>query len=212
MYTSKTSCSYFSRLLLCLSLLSLSISSCSDKNENATPEEQGGNQATYSDQHYSLNAGAISKNGIQAGHFNYSFFLFELGSESDPVVPLTIFMDLFSPSMENFKGGTFHYLSPEATQEDTQGQYYFNQAYVVRNFNRDQENADEVAFVQSGTIKASGADSHFTLEFDLILDNGKTLKGHYDGEFEPANLNNAVASLSRQYRLEQSLLCRLGRN
>jgi len=176
-----------------LIIMSISIFSCSKDKDEVEPIIDAKNELSYNGQTYPLNYGAIDDYEYDGSHTNYEFHLFKIVSETDPVVPIYLFLDLFSPNEGGFKGGTFHYIDTDNGEVNLDGKYYFDDGYFARNVNIETDAVEEFVYIKSGTVKVSGSGSEYKLAFDLVMDNGKSIKGSYGGTFEPLNAINAVS-------------------
>ena len=174
-------------------IMSMSIFSCSKDEDEVVPDIDAKNELTYGGQTDPLNYGAIDDYGYDGSHTNYEFHLYHIISETDPVVPTYLFVDLFSPNEDGFKGGTFHYIDTDNGEVDLEGKYYFDDAYFARNVDIENNTIGEYARITSGTVKVSGGGMDYKLEFDLVTEDGKSLKGSYGGTFQPLNGVNAAS-------------------
>lgn len=129
-------------------ILSMSIFSYSKDEDEVVLDIDAKNELTYDGQTGPLNYGEMDDYGYDGSHTNYEFHLYHIISETDLVVPTYLFVDLFSPNEDGFKGGTF---------------------------------------------KVSGSGMDYKLEFDLVREDGKSLKGSYGGTFQPLNRVNAAS-------------------
>ncbi|MGV3762831.1 hypothetical protein [Parapedobacter sp.] len=179
-------------MVFTLLFISTTILSCSKDKDEVGPVIDAKNELTYNGQTFPLNYGAIDDYEYDGSHTNYEFHLFHIISETDPVVPTYLYIDLFSPN-DSFKGGTFHYIDTDNGEVDLEGKYYFDYGYFSRNVNVETQEVEEFAAITGGTVKVSGSGSDYKLEFDLAMDNGKTVKGSYGGTFSPLNATNAVS-------------------
>ena len=194
MKTRKSLTARFPWIAFTLLFISLGIFfSCSKDKDEAEPVIETKNELSYNGQTYPLNYGAIEDYEYDGSHTNYEFHLFHVISESDPVIPTYLFVDLFSPNESGFKGGTFHYIDTDNGEVDLEGKYYFDDGSFARNINVETEEIEEYSDIKGGTVKVSGSGSDYKLEFDLVLENGKNVKGSYGGTFSPLHATNAVS-------------------
>lgn len=168
-------------------LLSVSIVACSKDDENE-PDIDVENILEYNGQSFNLNYGGLGKTDYDGTHSNYQFHVFQLNEGGD-MVPIYLFLDLYSPN-EEFKGGTFEFAAEET---DVEGKAFIGNAFLIKNMTVSEENAEEVAYVVGGTVKVSGSGNNFELAFDLQTNNDKTIKGSYGGSFESVDEMEAVA-------------------
>jgi len=193
MKTRKSLIACFPWIAFTLLFISMGILSCSKDKDEVEPDIETKNELSYNGQTYPLNHGAIEDYEYDGSHTNYEFHLFHIISESDPVVPTYLFVDLFSPNESGFKGGTFHYIDTDNGEVDLEGKYYFDDGSFARNINVETEEIEEYADIKGGTVKVSGSGADYKLEFDLVLENGKNVKGSYGGTFGPLHATNAVS-------------------
>lgn len=175
------------KILICLTVMALGFASCSKKENGAEPTIDPKNELNYNNETYSLNYGGFRNGGFNGTHINYEFHIFKFISENDPIVPIYLYLNLYSPNEDGFKGGTFTF----ADDEDVEGTYYFNEAYLIRNMNITDETAEDIVYVKGGKVNVSGKGNKFNLEFELVTDNDKTITGSYGGNFESINAANA---------------------
>ena len=168
-------------------LLSVSIVACSKDDENE-PDIDVENILEYNGQSYNLNYGGLGKTDYDGTYSNYQFHVFQLNEGRD-IVPIYLFLDLYSPN-EEFKGGTFEFAGEET---DVEGKAFIGNGFLIKNMTVSEENAEEVAYVVGGTVKVSGSGNNFELAFDLQTNNDKTIKGSYGGSFESVDEMEAVA-------------------
>lgn len=187
----------FSWLALTLLFINIGILSCSKDKDEAGPAIDAENELSYKGQTYPLNYGAIKDYKFDGSHTNYEFHLFYVISESDPIIPTYLFVDLFSPNESGFKGGTFHYIDTDNGEVDLEGKYYFDDGSFARNINIETEAIEEYSNIKGGTVKVLGSGANYKLEFDLALENGKNVKGSYGGTFGP--LHTTKASTQNQH-------------
>lgn len=193
MKTRKSLTLRFPWIAFTLLFISMSIFSCSKDKDDTELVIDTKNELRYNGQTYPLNYGAIEDYKYDGSHTNYEFHLFHIISESDPVVPTYLFVDLFSPNATGFKVGTFHYIDTDNGEVDLEGKYYFDDGSFARNINVETEEVEEYSDIKGGTVKVSGSGAEYKLEFDLVLENGKNVKGSYGGTFGPLHATNAVS-------------------
>jgi hypothetical protein len=105
-----------------------------------------------------------------------------------------VFSELASAGAAEFNTGTFNYVdaSNDNSLNDTQleakykNKSVFSDVEVYIDTNGNGLLGDEIPVeANGGTIKVSGSNNNYTLEFDLTLTNGKTLKGKTASSFSP---------------------------
>ncbi|QNF35274.1 hypothetical protein HUW51_22080 [Adhaeribacter swui] len=103
-----------------------------------------------------------------------------------------------SPDGNSFKPGTFEYndlaadvnLTPAQIEAKYKNKAFFYESIVRIDTDGDnnwQEEAD--IKITGGTIKVTGALPAITTEYNLNLENGKTIKGNFGGTFNKLNLD-----------------------
>ncbi|MCC9166928.1 hypothetical protein [Pontibacter harenae] len=134
-------------------------------------------------------------------HYNYDVSITDgtLQANSDGElenVGATVFVyaELLSPGTTNFTTGTFSYIEYEddLTQEQIDAKYnnksFFEDAYIVIDANGngtlDASDASSIAYATGGTITVSGSNNNYTVDYNLTLDNGRTIVGSYSGDFQ----------------------------
>lgn len=164
---------------LILSLLVLGSTSCSKDNDNDDPNVEVNNELTYKGQTYDLNIGAFNDYGFEDGYSNIEFSIFHLVSESDPIIPVFLYLDLYSTN-QDIESGTYRFSDGET---DVDGNT-FSDSYLVRNYYWQEDKGDEVATIAGGTVKLSRDGENFKFEFDLVTDKNEKIQGSYGGKFE----------------------------
>jgi len=172
--------------------MGLSVFSCSKDKEEPAPEIDAKNELEYNGQTYSLNHGAVTEYGYDGTHTNNEFHLFKVIAEDNPVVPVYLYLDLYSPHENTFSGGTFHFIDTDGPEVDLEGKAYFDDGFLIRNMNLTDETAEEVVYVNGGSVKISGEGTQYKLEFNLELENGETVIGSYGGSFERLSPTDAL--------------------
>lgn len=175
--------------ILVIAVMIFGMTSCSKDKDNSKPDVETHDEVTYKGTSYPINAGGYDDLGYDEGFSNTELYLFNIKSDSDPLIPVYIYLDLFSPEKE-FKGGTFKYVTGE---ENVEGKYFLNDAIFIRNMNIDTNKADEVVEIKDGTVKVSRDGENFKVEFDLVSKGNETIKGSYGGVFRKVSDNAAKA-------------------
>lgn len=164
---------------LILSLLVIGSTSCSKDNDNDDPKVEVNNELTYKGQTYDLNIGAFNDYGFEDGYSNIEFSIFHLVSESDPIIPVFLYLDLYSTN-QDIESGTYRFSDGET---DVDGNT-FSDSYLVRNYYWQEDKGDEVATIAGGKVKLSRDGENFKFEFDLVTDKNEKIQGSYGGKFE----------------------------
>lgn len=169
-----------------LALGLLTTVSCKDDDETPAPAPVANNTVAYDGADYSIDNGAIIDWGTDGEHYNYDVFLadgeidFETNTASG--ASIIVYAELFSPGDEEFSSGTFNFNA----SGNVSGKHYFEMAEIMvdSNDNGQLDENDDLLTVTAGKIITTGDASNFTLELDVTLDNGKTLKGKYTRSFD----------------------------
>jgi hypothetical protein len=172
---------------LILSILVLGSTSCSKDNDNDDPNVEVNNELTYKGQTYDLNIGAFNDYGFEDGYSNIEFSIFHLVSESDPIIPVFLYLDLYSTN-QDIESGTYRFSDGET---DVDGNT-FSDSYLVRNYYWKEDKGDEVATIAGGTVKLSRDGENFKFEFDLVTDKNEKIQGSYGGKFEDITDQNSA--------------------
>ncbi len=128
--------------------------------------------------------------GSRYTHYNYDIAIVnaEIDLEDETYdytkASAVLWIDLFSPGTTGFKTGTFQYIDKASmTESNTYTKYFFNFAF----FGALQKDGYIYLEATGGTVKVSGTPHNYTLEYDLMLSNGKPLKGSYKSTFKYAD-------------------------
>ena len=180
----------------------LSLFSCEKDNSNSTITN---NNVAYNNLDYKITKGIFIDYGASCyygttnTHFNYDFFITDGDFISDSNKNLmdvkgniVVYAYLESFGKDKFKEGTYTYIdsSNDNDLNDTQlrskyeNKSFVMDAYVIIGENISQSlSAHKPILVKSGTITLAGIQPNFTITYDLILLNNKTVKGSYKGQF-----------------------------
>ena len=187
------------KFILLLAISSAFLMGCEKDDDD---EKSGNNTVVYNGTTYTIKDGLVNDYGafdpIDQGentHYNYDFVVVD-----DELVQYTedgytfweadttnasifyIYAELFSPGTSSFQTGTFTFKDYEAaTAENIDGEFFFTDAYVGFVKYGDDEEGYEAT---GGTIKVSGSNLNYTIEYDLTLPNSKTAKGSFSGTFK----------------------------
>lgn len=181
------------------------ISSCK-KDSGLNSEVKLKNNVEYNGEKLSLNAAGFidysSKSfyGNAPTHKNVDFYTIDgsfvtskTGSLLDIKGRSVVFTELNSPNLDLIEEATYKFIddSKDSGLNDAElkakyeGKYFFSNAYIIygslsTSLLTFSENIDVV----SGTVKVSGTKPNYLITYDLVLENGKTLKGNYEGNFK----------------------------
>lgn len=191
-------------LLLSFGFFATSCDKDDDDNNNGNPSpntntEYNGEKFSIKNGYY-VDGGALSLFGNSDTHYFDYFFLtdgtpqFAADGEitSMPDGKIAIFTALISAGGNQFNPGTFTYTDLTADVNLTEAQVkakYNNKSFFYHPFVRidtdgDHDWEEEVDVeVTGGTIKVTDNIPNITMEYNLTLANGKTLKGKYAGKF-----------------------------
>lgn len=171
------------KITLLLIVIALGVGGCSkDDDEGIEPDINPTNSLVYKGHTYRLNDAGYSDYGFDGSHYNQEFYLFQFAEDDDDNVPVHLFLDLYSASEQTFQQGIFSFADYEA--EDVTGKHYFDDGYLILNMRISSADADEIAFISGGTVKVAGSGNNYKIEFDLMMNNGESVKGSYGGTFE----------------------------
>jgi hypothetical protein len=107
-----------------------------------------------------------------------------------------VFSELVSAGTTKFNTGTFNYvdnnndgsLNESQLEAKYKNKSVFADAKVYIDTNGNRILSDETPLkATGGSIKVSGSGNTYTLEYNLILENGKTLKGSNSSSFSKIN-------------------------
>lgn len=185
-----------------LALLLMAFGSCKKDKPASVP-----NQTNYDGTTYNMKAGLTIDYGTSSyfgssdTHTNYDFYITDgsftfsnNGQPQDIIGKIGVYFSLESPDgTGNFKNGTYTYVDTDndATLTDQQLQAKYENKYFMYDgsilvgngdINSSLQNGQEI-YVQSGTVVVSGTKPNYKVDFDLLLQNNKTIKGSYSGEF-----------------------------
>ncbi|QMU27770.1 hypothetical protein [Adhaeribacter radiodurans] len=179
--------------------------SCTDDDEPDNPKKDGNTE--YNNQKFTIKNGYYAiGNGIQlygnapTHHLDFLFLTdgtpkFSNDGEITEMQDgkIAILGAILSPDGASFKPGTFEYTNMAADVNLTEAQVeakYKNKSFfyesIVRMDTDGDKNWEEEADVKitGGTIKVSGALPAISTEYNLTLENGKTIKGSFGGVFQ----------------------------
>jgi len=197
----KTTFNFFKLSTLALAL-TFAATSCSlfEKKDDPKPakSEVEYNGSNYNlDQGLIVDLGAANLYGNDDTHYDYDFYVSDgdIEDNGDEVEEIQgsfgIFTECYSLGDSEFKTGTFTFVdaSNDGSLSDSQRQTkYKNKSVFASSVYIDANGngilSDEVPIrANGGTVKVSGSSPNFTIEYDLTLANGKTLKGRRTGSF-----------------------------
>jgi hypothetical protein len=188
-------------LLYILLSLTILFASC-EKNETASLDAS---TLEYNGQKHNLSAGGVIDSqdkamfGSTATHKNYDFYttdgefvLNTAGEFLNIKCSVVAFAELNSPNGVEFQTGVFQYLdsnddyklSEQELKSKYEGKFFFNYSYIIAETkNNALINFSEKIDVNSGFIKVSGTKPNYQIEYNLVLENGKTASGKYSKGF-----------------------------
>lgn len=163
---------------------------------NTGPE--GDSQVTFDEQSYHLNAGLGDVWGIEDDHYEIAFTLtngkFKVtptevdGVAHNLLVPVNatavFYAELHSPG-DSFSFTTYSHSPFGAGGGVLAGNAFFKQAYVdIDHNNSGQIEPDERMPVTGGTVEFAGVLPDIELLFNVTVENGQSVEGHYTGLFD----------------------------
>jgi hypothetical protein len=188
-------------LLYILLSLTILFASC-EKNETASLDVS---TLEYNGQKHNLAAGGVIDSrdktmfGSTLTHKDYDFyttdgeFVVNKGGEFLNIKgSIVAFAELNSPNGVEFQTGVFQYLdsnddyklSEQELKSKYEGKFFFNYSYIIAETkNNALINFSEKIDVNSGFIKVSGTKPNYQIEYNLVLENGKTASGKYSKGF-----------------------------
>ena len=180
----------------------LGLLSCEKNYLNSTVTN---NNIAYNNLNYKITRGIFIDYGASCyygntnTHFNYDFFSTDgafisdtNGNLTDVKGSIVVYAYLESFGKESFNTGTFTFIdsSKDSELNDTQlktkyeNKSFIMDAYVITGENVSQSlSSGKQVLVKSGTINLTGAQPNFTITYDLVLLNNKTVKGSFKGQF-----------------------------
>jgi hypothetical protein len=198
---------YFTKWSAFAIMLGFLATSCDPKDKDKTPEPET-NQIQYNGTKYTLEKslmidyGALSLYGSQDTHFNHDFYIadgnidYQNGQVQEIAGAFAVFSELVSAGTAKFNTGTFNYvdnnndgsLNESQLEAKYKNKSVFADAKVYIDTNGNRILSDETPLkATGGSIKVSGSGNTYTLEYNLILENGKTLKGSNSSSFSKIN-------------------------
>jgi hypothetical protein len=198
---------YFTKWPAFAIMLGFLATSCDPKDKEKNPEPET-NQIQYNGTKYTLEKslmidyGALSLYGSQDTHFNHDFYIadgnidYQNGQVQEIAGAFAVFSELVSAGTTKFNTGTFNYvdnnndgsLNESQLEAKYKNKSVFADAKVYIDTNGNRILSDETPLkATGGSIKVSGSGNTYTLEYNLILENGKTLKGSNSSSFSKIN-------------------------
>ena len=177
---------YDSCLLFLLNFCVLLITGCKESSTDSDPDSNSDNNFLYDGKTYSLESGIIYDYGEgTTGFRNYDFLItekeedFEDESEEAEInSDYYIYFWLESLVASSFTGGTFNF---DDSDEAEASHLYDGTLIFIINASEDDF---EAYFVTAGSVDVSISGDTYTLEFDVTLNNDKTMVGEFSYDFE----------------------------
>ncbi|MDQ4141477.1 MAG: hypothetical protein M3142_13290 [Bacteroidota bacterium] len=184
--------------------------SCTDDDDPDNPKPSGnteynGQKFTIKNGYYAIGDGIKLYGNAPTHHLDFLFMTdgtpkFSNDGEITEMQDgkIAILGAMLSADGTSFKPGTFEYTNMAADVNLTEAQVeakYKNKSFfyesIVRMDTDGDKNWEEEADVKitGGTIKVTGALPAVTTEYNLTLENGKTVKGSFGGPFQKLNLD-----------------------
>lgn len=130
-------------------------------------------------------------------HRNFTFYMVDPKNynwQKDPMeADFQLMLDVYSPGSDKFRSGTFNYVDIDLDEsgEAVEGLFFFNSAGIQIDSNNDGilTSVDPWSYAVDGTIviEKEEASHKYTIALDLIMENGKTLKGESAENWEYFN-------------------------
>ncbi|RDC63401.1 hypothetical protein [Adhaeribacter pallidiroseus] len=198
------------KLVALLLSIGLFTTSCKEDDDPGTPTpigntEYNGQKYTIKNGYYAVGDGIKLYGNANTHHLDFLFITDgtpQFSNDGDITSmkdgKIAILGATISPDGASFKPGTFEYTNMAADVNLTPAQVeakYKNKAFfyesIVRMDTDGDNNWEEEADMKivGGTIKVTGALPVINTEYNLTLDNGKTIKGSYGGTFNKLNLD-----------------------
>lgn len=180
---------FYNTLKLSIFFLLIGIAvSCKD-SDGGDPVPALTNAVEYNGKTYNLLDGLIFDYGAfglgtnnNLTHYNYDFAVVNgeikqvNGVYDEDNVTAGIWVELYSPGTDSFEPGTFTYMDEKnMTESAIANKYFFKNA----SFLAVEEQGYTFLYVKGGTVKVSGTANNYTLEYDMVLEDGKPLKGSF---------------------------------
>ena len=182
--------------------LTFASTSCNlfEKKDDPEPVK---NEVEYNGTNYNLDQGLIVDYGAESlygdddTHYDYDFYVSDgdIENNGDEVEEIqgsfAVFTECYSFGDAGFKTGTFTYVdsSNDGSLSDNQLETKYKNKSVFGSAVYIDTNGNGILSDESpiratgGTVKVSGSSPDYTIEYDLTLANGKTLKGRRTGSF-----------------------------
>ncbi|MDQ3291989.1 MAG: hypothetical protein M3Q05_11945 [Bacteroidota bacterium] len=198
------------KLLAILLSFGFFATSCTDDDDPDNPKPSGnteynGEKFTIKNGYYAIGNGIKLYGNAPTHHLDFLFLTdgtpkFSNDGEITEMQDgkIAILGALLSPDGASFKPGTFEYTNMAADVNLTEAQVeakYKNKSFfyesIVRMDTDGDKNWEEEADIKitGGTIKVSGALPIVVTEYNLTLENGKTVKGKFGSTFQKLNLD-----------------------
>ena len=171
-------------LFVLVILFAVAVTGCKDKSSGSEGGDSN-NEFVYDGETYSLGWGVAFDYGeFFTGFRNYDFVLAEVAEDVNDTTEninsdYYIYLWLESKGADSFSGGTFTYHD-----------FNQNQNLPVTNFIAEASlsfvtgSNEEYYSATSGTVEVSIDGDTYTLEIDVVLDNGETLSGSFSADIE----------------------------
>ncbi|GEO02784.1 hypothetical protein AAE02nite_04480 [Adhaeribacter aerolatus] len=188
-------------------VLTFASTSCSlfEKKDDPKPAK---NEVEYNGTKYEMDEslmveyGAETLYGDDDTHYINDFYiangniLYRNGTVEEVSGSFAIYTELVSNGTDKFNTGTFNYidngndgsLSESQLEQKYKGKSVFGDAQIYIDTNGNRMLSDETPIhATGGTVKVSGSGNTYTLEYNLTLENGKTVRGSNSSSFSKIN-------------------------
>lgn len=157
------------------------------------------NTLTYDDRSYEARIGwiedfgPVSETGEEATHYNYVITVTDFLEEGDDM-SFILAADMYSLGNDRFRAGTFSWVDHENyDEEDLNNSIFIAALYIDGNEDGDLEDFatgdDVVLEATGGEITVTGTAPNLTITYEIDFEEGKTLTGTYEGDFEFADID-----------------------
>lgn len=169
-----------SRMFILLLLTSVSFISCSEDDDGGEGNENGSGNATYNGTKINFDKGFIVNYGEYEGLYNFDITLLSDDFEIDIInedlegTGEIIYFEMWTDQSTGLKNGTY-------TLSNGESDFGLSFAEFAVDFNPNDADEDDYLEATEAEITVNKSGSTYTLDFDLTLENGKSLTGRYVG-------------------------------
>lgn len=165
-------------IFLMLVLVPVVFSSCKKDDEDDKK-----NAFTIGETEYAIDNGAAVYYGVtvEDGDYNFDIYLFteEIDYYAETGTGNRIYFELFSETYEDIKSGTYTYDASRSGKAGTFGEG--DKSMVALNYDVLLDTGT-LYQVTDGSLTINVSSLTYTIDFNLSLNDGTTVEGHYKGE------------------------------